>query len=92
VPEEKEEGRGGGSKPFKSTEKDDANANANANANSIDIPSEDLGVFSSAEGKGGGNEKVKSRDKGFRCPVCKQKLFSHHDIKAHLKSSHGRRK
>ncbi len=86
MPGEKEEGRDGDAKPFKTTQK------ADANANNIDSSSEDLGVFASAEGKGGGNEKVKSRDKGFRCPVCKQKLFSHHDIKTHLKSSHGRRK
>ncbi len=57
--------------------------------NKIDHSSEGLNLSPSTTGEG---EKTKSRNKGFNCPVCKQKLFSHHDIKVHLKSSHSRRK
>jgi len=63
--------------------------NDDYNDNKIDRSPESLALSSSATTGGG---KTKSRNKGFSCPVCKQKLFSHHDIKAHLKSSHSRRK
>ncbi|MDQ4073109.1 MAG: hypothetical protein M3162_02260 [Thermoproteota archaeon] len=70
----------------KRTEKND---DGHDNDNKIDHSSESLDLFPpTARGIG----KTKSRNKGFSCPVCKQKLFSHHDIKAHLKISHSRRR